>query len=124
MRSIWLTVAGLCLCLPVGAGAATSLNFTGLDSVLHDTSKDASVRGVVKAVDSPHSMFTVTVEKKGDVEFRVSPQTSFDSEVLGGVLGKEVSAGLEGLKTGDSVKVRYLTVPPDKPVAAEVEIEH
>lgn len=123
MRTFWLTLAGLCLCLPAGAGAA-SLSFNGLDDVLHDTSKDAAVRGVVKAVDSPHNTFTVSVEKKGDVQFRVSPQTSFDSEVLGGVLGKEVSAGLEGLKTGDSVKVRYLTLPPEQPVAAEVEIEH
>lgn len=123
MRAFWLTVAGLCLCLPAGAGAA-SFNVNGLDDILHDTSRDASVRGVVKAVDSPRNTFTVSVEKKGDVQFRVSPQTSFESEVLGGVIGKEVGAGLEGLKTGDSVKVRYLTLPPEQPVAAEVEIEH
>lgn len=123
MRTLVLTLAGLGLCLPAGAGAA-SLNFSGLDDVFHDTSKDTSVEGVVKSVDSPNSLFTVTVEKKGDVQFRVSPQTSFDSEVLGGVIGKEVNSGLEGLKTGDTVRVKYLTVPPDKPVAAQVQIEH
>ena len=115
MRAFWLTLAGLSLCLPAGAVAA-SFNVNGLDDILHDTGKDASVRGIVKAVDSPHNTFTV--------EFRVSPQTSFESEVLGGVIGKEMGAGLEGLKNGDSVKVRYLTLPPEKPVAAEVEIEH
>ena len=123
MRTFWLTLAGLSLCLPAGAVAA-SFNVNGLDDILHDTGKDASVRGIVKAVDSPHNTFTVNVEKKGDVEFRVIPQTSFESEVLGGVIGKEMGAGLEGLKNGDSVKVRYLTLPPEKPVAAEVEIEH
>lgn len=116
-------LAGLILCLPATAGAAT-FNVSALDNILHDTSKDASVHGVVKAVDSPRNTFIVNVEKKGDVEFRVSPQTSFESEVLGGVMGKELGPGLDGLKNGDSVKVRYLTLPPETPVAAQVEVEH
>lgn len=123
MRTFWLTLAGIGLCLPVSAGAA-SFNVSALDAILHDTSRDASIHGVVKAVNSPRNTFTVNVEKKGDVEFRVSPQTSFESEVLGGIMGKELGSGLEGLKNGDAVKVRYLTLPPDMPVAAQVEVEH
>ena len=123
MRSFWLTLAGFSLCLPLSAGAA-SFNVNGLDSILRDTSHDASVHGVVKAVNSPRNTFIVNVEKKGDVEFRVSPQTAFESEVLGGVMGRELGSGLDGLKSGDSVKVRYLTLPPETPVAAQVEVEH
>lgn len=125
MRALGMTFVGLALCLPLAVPAhAENFSFDDLKSMVGDNSRDVSVAGVVKAVDSPGGTFTVTVEKKGDVQFRVSPQTRFESEMLGGVIGREVGAGLEGLKRGDSVKVRYLTLPPEKPVAAEVEIAH
>ncbi len=114
-------VSSVMLCLLL-AGPLPALGASWLDSVLFTADKDPVLHGTIKSVDAKAGVFVLAVEGKGEVAFRVSPQTEYIDAALGGLLAKKDNAALGALKPGSRANVRYLTLPQEKPVAVQVEL--